>query len=137
MSEILRHCEPEDMLRFGMIPEFIGRLPVVTALDPLTEDELVSILTEPKNALVKQYTKLMSMEGVHLSITKDALRAFAEQAVKRGTGARALRSIFEKVMRDVMYEVPGSNIEEVTVNRAVIEGKKTPILRRKQDKDAA
>jgi ATP-dependent Clp protease ATP-binding subunit ClpX len=79
----------------------------------------------------------MSMEGVHLSITKDALRAFAEQAVKRGTGARALRSIFEKVMRDVMYEVPGSNIEEVTVNRAVIEGKKTPILRRKQDKDAA
>ena len=137
VSEILRHCEPEDMLRFGMIPEFIGRLPVVTALDPLTEDELVSILTEPKNALVKQYTKLMSMEGVHLSITKDALRAFAEQAVKRGTGARALRSIFEKVMRDVMYEVPGSNIEEVTVNRAVIEGKKTPILRRKQDKDAA
>jgi ATP-dependent Clp protease ATP-binding subunit ClpX len=136
-SELLRHCEPEDMLRFGMIPEFVGRLPVVTALDPLTEDELVSILTEPKNALVKQYTKLMSMEGVHLSITKDALRAFAEQAVKRGTGARALRSIFEKVMRDVMYEVPGSNIEEVTVNRAVIEGKKTPILRRKQDKDAA
>jgi|688.fasta_scaffold07792_2 ATP-dependent Clp protease ATP-binding subunit ClpX len=136
-SELLRHCEPEDMLRFGMIPEFVGRLPVVTALDPLSEDELVSILTEPKNALVKQYTKLMSMEGVHLSITKDALRAFAEQAVKRGTGARALRSIFEKVMRDVMYEVPGSNIEEVTVNRAVIEGKKTPILRRKQDKDAA
>jgi ATP-dependent Clp protease ATP-binding subunit ClpX len=79
----------------------------------------------------------MAMEGVHLSVTKDALRAFAEQAVKRGTGARALRSIFEKVMRDVMYEVPGSNIEEVTVNRAVIEGKKTPILRRKQDKDAA
>jgi ATP-dependent Clp protease ATP-binding subunit ClpX len=136
-SELLRHCEPEDMLRFGMIPEFVGRLPVVTALDPLSENELVSILTEPKNALVKQYTKLMSMEGVHLSITKDALRAFAEQAVKRGTGARALRSIFEKVMRDVMYEVPGSNIEEVTVNRAVIEGKKTPILRRKQDKDAA
>ena len=136
-SELLRHCEPEDMLRFGMIPEFVGRLPVVTALDPLSEDELVSILTEPKNALVKQYTKLMAMEGVHLSVTKDALRAFAEQAVKRGTGARALRSIFEKVMRDVMYEVPGSNIEEVTVNRAVIEGKKTPILRRKQDKDAA
>ena len=136
-SELLRHCEPEDMLRFGMIPEFVGRLPVVTALDPLTEDELVSILTEPKNALIKQYTKLMAMEGVHLAVTKDALRAFAEQAVKRGTGARALRSIFEKVMRDVMYEVPGSNIEEVTVNRAVIEGKKTPLLRRKQDKDAA
>ena len=137
-SEMLRHCEPEDMLRFGMIPEFIGRLPVVTALDPLSEDELVCILTEPKNALVKQYTKLLAMEGVHLSVTKDALRAFAEQAVKRGTGARALRSLFEKVMRDVMYDVPSrEDIAEVTVNRAVVEGKKTPLIRRKQDKDAA
>ena len=136
-SEVLRHSEPEDLLRFGMIPEFVGRLPVVTALDPLTEDELVCILTEPKNALVKQYTKLMAMEDVHLSVTKDALRAFAEQAVKRGTGARALRSLFEKIMRDVMYDAPGSNIAEVTVNRAVVEGKKSPIIRRKQDKDAA
>ena len=138
VSELLRHCEPEDMLRFGMIPEFVGRLPVVTALDPLLEDELVCILTEPKNALVKQYTKLLSMEGVHLTVTKDALRAFAEQAVKRGTGARALRSLFEKVMRDVMYDVPSrEDIAEVTVNRAVVEGKKTPLIRRKQDKDAA
>ena len=138
VSEMLRHCEPEDMLRFGMIPEFVGRLPVVTALDPLLEDELVSILTEPKNALVKQYTKLMAMEGVHLTVTKDALRAFAELAVKRGTGARALRSLFEKVMRDVMYDVPSrEDIAEVTVNRAVVEGKKTPLIRRKQDKDAA
>ena len=137
-SEVLRHSEPEDLLRFGMIPEFVGRLPVVTALDPLTEDELVCILTEPKNALVKQYGKLMAMEGVHLSVTKDALRAFAEQAVKRGTGARALRSLFEKIMRDVMYEVPSrEDIAEVTVNRAVVEGKKVPIIRRKQDKDAA
>ena len=137
-SELLRHCEPEDMLRFGMIPEFVGRLPVVTALDPLLEDELVCILTEPKNALVKQYTKLMAMEGVHLTVTKDALRAFAELAVKRGTGARALRSLFEKVMRDVMYDVPSrEDIAEVTVNRAVVEGKKTPLIRRKQDKDAA
>ena len=137
-SEVLRHSEPEDLLRFGMIPEFVGRLPVVTALDPLTEDELVCILTEPKNALVKQYTKLLGMEGVHLSVTKDALRAFAEQAVKRGTGARALRSLFEKVMRDVMYDVPSrEDIAEVTVNRAVVEGKKPPIIRRKQDKDAA
>ncbi len=137
-SELLRHCEPEDMLRFGMIPEFIGRLPVVTALDPLSEDELVCILTEPKNALVKQYTKLLSMEGVGLSVTPDALRAFAEQAVKRGTGARALRSLFEKVMRDVMYDVPSrEDIAGVTVNRAVVEGKKTPLIRRKQDKDAA
>ncbi len=137
-SEVLRHSEPEDLLRFGMIPEFVGRLPVVTALDPLTEDELVCILTEPKNALVKQYGKLMSMEGVHLKVTPDALRAFAEQAVKRGTGARALRSLFEKIMRDVMYEVPSrEDIAEVTVNRAVVEGKKSPLIRRKQDKDAA
>ena len=137
-SEVLRHSEPEDLLRFGMIPEFVGRLPVVTALDPLTEDELVCILTEPKNALVKQYGKLLSMEGVHLKVTPDALRAFAEQAVKRGTGARALRSLFEKIMRDVMYDVPSrEDIAEVTVNRAVVEGKKTPIIRRKQDKDAA
>ena len=137
-SEILRHCEPEDLLRFGMIPEFVGRLPVVTALDPLTEDELVSILTEPKNALTKQYAKLLSMEGVSLNITKDALRAFAEQAVKRGTGARALRSLFERIMRDVMYDVPSrEDIAEVTINRAVVEGKKPPLIRRKQDKDAA
>jgi ATP-dependent Clp protease ATP-binding subunit ClpX len=138
LSEVLRFCEPEDLLRFGMIPEFVGRLPVVTALDPLTEDELVSILTEPKNALVKQYQKLLSMEGVGLTVTKDALRAFAEAAVKRGTGARALRSLFERIMRDVMYDVPSrEDIAEVTVNRAVVEGKKTPLIRRKQDKDAA
>jgi ATP-dependent Clp protease ATP-binding subunit ClpX len=137
-SEILRHTEPEDLLRFGMIPEFVGRLPVITALDPLTEDELVSILTEPKNALVKQFQKLLSMEGVNLTVTKDALRAFAEAAVKRGTGARALRSLFERIMRDVMYDVPGrEDIAEVTINRAVVEGKKVPTIRRKQDKDAA
>jgi len=137
-AEVLRLCEPEDLLRFGMIPEFVGRLPVVTALDPLKEDELVSILTEPKNALVKQYAKLLGMEGVGLTVTKDALRAFAEQAVKRGTGARALRSLFERIMRDVMYDVPSrEDIAEITVNRAVVEGKKTPLVRRKQDKDAA
>ncbi len=137
-SEILRQCEPEDLLRFGMIPEFVGRLPVITSLDPLTEDELVSILTEPKNALVKQFSKLLAMEGVALNVTKDALRAFAELAVKRGTGARALRSLFERIMRDVMYDVPSrEDIAEVTVNRAVVEGKKAPLIRRKQDKDAA
>ena len=137
-AEVLRNTEPEDLLRFGMIPEFVGRLPVITALDPLNEDELVSILTEPKNALVKQYAKLLGMEGVGLTVTKDALRAFAEQAVKRGTGARALRSLFERIMRDVMYDVPSrEDIAEITVNRAVVEGKKTPLVRRKQDKDAA
>jgi len=89
---VLRFTEPEDLLSFGMIPEFIGRLPVVTALDPLKEDELVQILTDTKNAMIKQYTKLLSMEGVGLTVTKDALRALAQQAVEKGTGARALRS---------------------------------------------
>lgn len=121
-----------------MIPEFVGRLPVVTALDQLTEDELVTILTEPRNAVVKQYTKLMSMEDVGLNVTKDGLRALAARAVAKGTGARALRSMMEKIMLDVMYEVPSrEDIAEVTINRAVVEGRKPPLLRRKQEKDAA
>jgi len=137
-EEALRYTEPEDLLSFGMIPEFIGRLPVVTALDALTEDELVEILTEPKNAMVKQYTKLLAMEDVNFKITPDALRALAGQAVEKGTGARALRSMFEKIMLDVMYDIPSrEDIADVTLNRAVVEGKKPPIIRKKQDKDAA
>jgi ATP-dependent Clp protease ATP-binding subunit ClpX len=137
-SEVLRYTEPEDLLSFGMIPEFIGRLPVVTALDPLKEDELVQILTEPKNAMVKQYTKLLSMEGVNLSVTKDALRALAQQAAEKGTGARALRAMIERLMLDVMYDAPSrEDIAEVVVNRQVVEGKRPPLIRRKQDKDAA
>jgi ATP-dependent Clp protease ATP-binding subunit ClpX len=137
-SEILRHTEPEDLLSFGMIPEFVGRLPVVAALDPLSEDDMVSILSDTKNAMVKQYTKLLSMEGVNLNITKDALRAMAEHAAKKGTGARALRSMLERIMLDVMYDVPSrEDVAEVTINRAVVEGKRQPTLRRKQDKDAA
>jgi ATP-dependent Clp protease ATP-binding subunit ClpX len=134
----IHQVEPEDLLAFGLIPEFVGRLPVATALDQLTEDELVTILTEPRNAMVKQYAKLMSMEGVDLNITKDGLRALAERAVSKGTGARALRSMMEKIMLDVMYDVPSrEDIAEVTINRAVVEGRKPPLLRRKQDKDAA
>ena len=137
-SELLRFAEPEDLLSFGMIPEFIGRLPVLAALDPLTEDELMSILTDTKNALVKQYAKLLSIEGVSLNLTKDALRALAEQAVKKGTGARALRSMLERIMLEVMYDVPSrEDVAEVTINRAVVEGKRQPTVRRKQDKDAA
>ena len=105
-SATIHQAEPEDLLGFGMIPEFVGRLPVVTALDQLTEDELVTILTEPRNAMVKQYAKLMSMEDVDLNITKDGLRALAARAVSKGTGARALRSMMEKIMLDVMYDVP-------------------------------
>jgi ATP-dependent Clp protease ATP-binding subunit ClpX len=137
-SEAIRFTEPEDLLSFGMIPEFVGRLPVITALDQLTEDELVMILTDTKNAMIKQFTKLLSMEGVNLNVTKDALRALAEQAVTKGTGARALRSILERIMLDLMYEVPSrDDIADVTINRAVVEGKKPPLIRRKQDKDAA
>ncbi|MEA3210464.1 MAG: ATP-dependent Clp protease ATP-binding subunit ClpX [Chthoniobacter sp.] len=138
VSEAIRFTEPEDLLSFGMIPEFIGRLPVVTALDQLTEDELVMILTDTKNAMVKQFTKLLSMEGVSLNVTKDALRALAAGAVTKGTGARALRSMLERIMLDIMYEVPSrEDIADVTINRAVVEGKKPPLIRKKQDKDAA
>ena len=137
-KEAIRHVEPEDLLAFGMIPEFIGRLPVVAALDALTEEEMVAILTETKNAMIKQYTKLFSMEGVRLSVTKDALRALAGQSVTKGTGARALRSMLERIMLDIMYDVPSrEDIAEVTINRAVVEGKKLPLIRKKQDKDAA
>jgi ATP-dependent Clp protease ATP-binding subunit ClpX len=138
LRDTLRHTEPEDLLSFGMIPEFIGRLPIVTALDSLTEDELVLILTDTRNAMVKQYTKLLAMEGVNLVVTKDALRALAQQAATKGTGARALRSMFEKIMLDVMYDVPSrEDIADVVINRAVVEGKRVPLIRRKQDKDAA
>jgi ATP-dependent Clp protease ATP-binding subunit ClpX len=137
-SEAIRFTEPEDLLSFGMIPEFIGRLPVITALDQLSEDELVMILTDTKNAMVKQFTKLLAMEGVNLNVTKDALRALAEQAHTKGTGARALRSMLERIMLDLMYDVPSrDDISDVTINRGVVEGKKQPLIRRKQDKDAA
>jgi ATP-dependent Clp protease ATP-binding subunit ClpX len=137
-KEAVRHVEPEDLLSFGMIPEFIGRLPVISALDALTEEEMVAILTDTKNAMIKQYTKLFSMEGVRLSVTKDALKALAAQAVTKGTGARALRSMLERIMLEIMYDVPSrEDIAEVTINRAVVEGKKLPLIRKKQDKDAA
>jgi len=137
-TETLSKVEPEDLISFGLIPEFIGRLPVVATLDELTEDQLVQVLTEPRNAMVKQYTKLLGMDGVGLNFTKDALRALAGEAISKGTGARALRSMIERIMLDVMFDCPGrDDIAEVTINRAVVEGKKSPLLRRKQEKDAA
>ena len=130
--------EPEDLLAFGMIPEFVGRLPVLTTIEPLTEDELMLVLTDPKNAMVKQYSKLFAMEGVNLTVTRDALRALAAQAVKKGTGARALRSLLERLMLDVMYDLPSrEDIADVTINRAVVEGRRSPLIRKKQDQDAA
>ena len=136
--DAIHSVEPEDLLSFGLIPEFIGRLPVVSTLDALSEDELLMILTDPKNAMVKQYAKLMAMDGVGLSFTKDALRALAIEAVRKGTGARALRALLERIMLDVMFDSPGrDDIAEITINRAVVEGKRTPLVRKRQDKDAA
>ena len=137
-AETLKMVEPEDLISFGLIPEFIGRLPVVATLEELNEEQLVSVLTEPKNAMTKQYAKLLGMDGVTLNMTKDGLRALAAEAIRKGTGARALRSMIERIMLDVMFDCPSrDDISEVTINRAVVEGKKAPVLRRKQEKDAA
>src|ERR1017187_10304739 len=137
-GEILQHAEPEDLLNFGFIPEFVGRLPVVTTLTEVTEDQLVSILTDPKNALTKQYAKLLAMEGVELEFTPDALRELAALAMKKGTGARALRSLIERLMLDLMYEAPdGGDIIHVKITRQVVRGEGKPIVRRRQDAEAA
>lgn len=133
IKTLLDKAEPEDLLHFGLIPEFIGRLPIISSLRELSIEELIEILTQPKNALIKQYSKLLAMSGVKLKVTKDGLHALAEEALQRGTGARALRSIFEKIMLDVMYEVPSrNNIASVTINRSVVEGKRPPIMRKKR-----
>ncbi|MFH1067854.1 MAG: ATP-dependent Clp protease ATP-binding subunit ClpX [bacterium] len=138
---LLRHTEPADLLKFGMIPEFIGRLPVVAVLDELTEEELISVLVETKNAIVKQFAKLMSMEGVQLTFTKDALRALAQAALTKGSGARALRMMIEKTMLDLMYEIPSqSDIKEIIINRPVIEKNAPPMIIKKregEEKEAA
>ena len=137
-SEILQYAEPEDMLNFGFIPEFIGRLPIVTTLAELTEGQLISILTEPKNALTKQFAKLMAMEGVELEFTPDALLELASLALKKGTGARALRGLIEKLMLDLMFDVPEvADIVHVKITAAVVRGETKPIVRRKQDAEAA
>jgi len=136
-DELLQYVEPEDMITFGFIPEFVGRLPMVTVLEQLTEDQLVAILTEPKNALIKQYAKLLSMEGVELEFTPDGLRELAAQAIKKGTGARALRSMIEKLMLDVMFDVPSSDITGITITRQAVLGESKPVVRRKNDKAAA
>src|SRR3989454_6211417 len=132
--QILQFVEPEDLLSYGFIPEFIGRLPMVTVLDELTEDQLVSVLTETKNALTKQFAKLIAMEGVDLEFSTDALRELAVQALKKGTGARALRALIERLMLDVMYEIPSSgNVLAGTITPPAVLGESKPIIRRKQD----
>ncbi|HBO47871.1 MULTISPECIES: ATP-dependent Clp protease ATP-binding subunit ClpX [Pediococcus] len=120
-KSLMQQVIPEDLLRFGLIPEFIGRLPILTALEKLTTDDLVRILTEPKNALVKQYKTLLSLDDVRLHFTPQALRAIAEEAIERNTGARGLRSIIEEVMRDIMYDIPSrDDVEQVTVTKRTV-----------------
>ena len=134
----LRDVEPEDLLSFGLIPEFIGRLPVVSSLTQLTAKQLVEILTKPKNAMVKQYSKLLAMDSITLNVSADALTALAEQAIKRGTGARALRALFEKLMLEVMYETPSrDDVASISIGLAAVEGRKPPTIRKKPDRDAA
>ncbi len=128
-SNILSLVEPEDLIRYGMIPEFVGRLPVVATLEELNEDALIRVLTEPKNAVVKQFEKLLELEGVKLKFTEGALRAIARRAIERKTGARGLRAIMEEIMLDVMYEVPSKkNVVECVINEEVVTKKKSPIL---------
>ena len=132
-EDLMDQVQPEDLLHFGLIPEFIGRLPVHSSLLRLNEDELILILTEPRNALVSQYKKQLALNGVKLKISRDALRALAEEAVRRGTGARALRSIFESIMLDIMYDIPSrDDVESVSINRGVVEGTKPPAIRKKR-----
>ena len=129
LSEVFKEVEPEDLIKFGLIPELVGRMPVVATLTELTQDALVQILTEPKNALVKQYAKLLAMEGVELEILPAALQAIAKRALARKTGARGLRSIVEQSLIDTMYELPDStNVERVVVDEKTIEDNKPPLL---------
>jgi ATP-dependent Clp protease ATP-binding subunit ClpX len=126
-GNVLSYVEPDDLVHFGMIPEFIGRFPVIAVLDELTEEDLVRILVEPKNALVKQYKKLFEMEGVELEFTESALREIARESIKRKTGARGLRAIMEEIMVDVMFEVPSKkNIKKVIIDEEVVSQRLKP-----------
>ena len=137
-GEILREVEPDDLLRFGLIPEFVGRLPVIATLEDLDIGALVQILTEPKNALVKQYQRLFEMEGVGLTFTEDALKAIANRAIARKTGARGLRSIMEGILLETMFDLPSlEGVEEIVVNGEVVDGNAKPLsiyAERKDDK---
>ncbi|MEQ9464344.1 MAG: ATP-dependent Clp protease ATP-binding subunit ClpX, partial [Haliea sp.] len=128
MGDILKDVEPEDLLKFGLIPEFIGRLPVVATLEDLDEEALVRILSEPKNALVRQYQRLFEMEGVKLELSEDALKAVARKAISRKTGARGLRSILENILLDTMFDLPSlDGVEQVVMNAEVVEGRAEPL----------
>ena len=138
LGELLKEVEPEDLIKYGLIPEFVGRLPVVATLEELDEDALVEILVEPKNALTKQYKKLFDMEGVELELRDDALRAIASRAMKRKTGARGLRTILEDVLLDTMYDLPSmTNATKVVVDEAVVTGETEPYIIYETEEPAA
>ena len=129
VGEILTKIEPEDLVKFGLIPEFIGRLPVIATLEDLDEDALVQILVEPKNALTKQYKALFEMDEVNLEFRDDALRAIARRAIERKTGARGLRSILENILMDTMFDIPTtSDIDSVVINEDVVVSNAPPLL---------
>ena len=129
ISEMLRKVEPEDLLKFGMIPEFVGRIPVITTLDELSEEDLVRILIEPKNALIKQYKKLMELEGVELEVSEKGIRAIAQEAIKRKTGARGLRAIMEGMMLEIMYMIPSTpTVKSVIIDENVILNRAQPLM---------
>jgi ATP-dependent Clp protease ATP-binding subunit ClpX len=138
ISELLEDCEPEDLIKYGLIPEFVGRLPVVATLEELDEDALIQILVEPKNALTKQYQRLFEMEGVELEFREDALRAIAHRAMARETGARGLRTILENVLLDTMYDLPSmTNATKVVVDDAVVTGETKPYVIYETEEPAA
>jgi ATP-dependent Clp protease ATP-binding subunit ClpX len=139
IGEVFKEIEPDDLVKYGLIPEFVGRLPVVATLEELDEESLVKILTQPRNALTKQYSKLFEMEGVNLEFRDDALKAVAQKAMERRTGARGLRSILEKVLLDTMYDLPSlEGVSKVAIDAAVVDGESEPLLiYENQDKKAA
>ena len=133
LSQVIKEIQPQDLIKFGLIPEFVGRLPIVVGLDELTEDALVKIMTEPKNALVKQYKTMFGIDNVELNIEPSAVRAVAKKAMKLKTGARGLRTIMEDIMLDIMFVTPDDRtISKVIVNKDTVENKTDPIIERKE-----
>ena len=131
--DLIREVQPQDLIKYGLIPEFVGRIPITVGLHPLDENALVNILTAPKNALVKQYQKLIGLDNVELEVTEGAVRAVAKRAIELKTGARGLRSIFENLMIDAMYDIPSEkDIEKVVIDEKVVEGSEKPKFVKKQ-----
>ena len=138
IGEIIKDVLPEDLLKYGLIPEFIGRLPIIATLNDLDENALVKVLTEPKNALIKQYVTLFDMEGVKLTVTDEALRAIARKAIERKTGARGLRAIMEGLLLNLMYDIPDKkDVSEIIINEKAVNGESEPLLIRKPDSKSA